>query len=338
MIVIKNLDKIYKSSSGDIVALKDINLHIGKGEIYGIIGLSGAGKSTLIRCINLLERPDSGTIEIDGHDITRLQGAELRRLRSSLGMIFQHFNLLMQRNVEDNIAFPLEIAKLPKKQANERVRELLELVGLSDKAKSFPSQLSGGQKQRVAIARALANNPKVLLCDEATSALDPMTTKSILALLKDINQKLGITIVLITHEMGVIREICSTVTVIDSSSIVETGRVIDLVANPRSEAARRLFGGFIPKEVLLKDFNVSGIQHSKRVKIKFSGEDALKPLISSMILEFGVYANILFGNIDLVQDTLIGEMLLDISGEKDAVENALKYLNHRNLLLEELKT
>lgn len=229
MIKITNLKKVYHSHGEDFLALENIDLTVDKGDIFGVIGLSGAGKSTLIRCINLLEKPSEGSIEIEGEDITKMRGKKLRETRQSLGMIFQDFNLLMQRNVEDNIRFPLEIAKVPKKIARERCTELLELVGLSDKAKSFPAQLSGGQKQRVAIARAIANHPKVLLCDEATSALDPMSTQSILELLKSINQKLGLTIVIITHEMKVIKEICNRAAIIERSQIIEAGSIEQVI-------------------------------------------------------------------------------------------------------------
>ncbi len=336
MIEIRNLKKVYHSDTGDVLALEDVNLNINKGEIYGIIGLSGAGKSTLIRCMNLLEKPTSGTIKIDGQDITALSGADLRQLRSSLGMIFQHFNLLMQRNVEDNIAFPLEIAKVPKSEIKERVKELLELVGLADKAKSYPAQLSGGQKQRVAIARALANRPKLLLCDEATSALDPMTTQSILSLLKDINRELGLTIVLITHQMSVIKEICDTVTVIDNTRIVETGPVLEVLANPKSQAAKNLFGHAIEPEL---DARKKGSANPDAVliRIKFRGEATVRPVISNMIIQYRVNANILFGNIDHVKESVFGEMLLELSGNPDTVNEALKYLYDQDIIVEEVK-
>lgn len=335
MIKITNLKKIYKSEAGDVVALEDVNLSIKRGEIYGIIGLSGAGKSTLIRCMNLLERPTEGSIEIDGQDITRLSDKELRVLRGSLGMIFQHFNLLMQRNVEDNVAFPLEIANVPKEQIKERVSELLELVGLRDKAKNYPAQLSGGQKQRVAIARALANRPKLLLCDEATSALDPMTTKSILALLKDINRRLGLTIVLITHQMSVIKEICDTVTIIDNSRIAETGPVLEVLSNPRTQAAKNLFGHSGEEEANIQTMSLS--QNGVLLRIKFKGEATVRPIISNMVMQYRVNANILFGNIDHVQEAVIGELLLELSGTPETVDEALKYLYEQNLTIEELR-
>jgi D-methionine transport system ATP-binding protein len=337
MITITDLKKVYTSDSGSITALDQINLQVEKGEIFGIIGLSGAGKSTLIRCMNLLEKPTSGSIRIDGREITDLRGAELRSLRSSLGMIFQHFNLLMQRTVAGNVAFPLEIAGVPKKEIRERTEELLELVGLSDKVKAYPSQLSGGQKQRVAIARALANKPKVLLCDEATSALDPLTTKSILELLKEINRQLGLTIVLITHEMGVIREICDRVAVIDNNHIVEAGSVIDVFSFPKSEAARKLFGysgKSLPQDV---DSLIRRNGFSRRIRVTFTGKSALKPVVSTLVREFGIDANILFGNIDYIQGAPLGELVLELTGEETSVVRAMEYIRAINLTYEVLK-
>ncbi len=242
MIRISNLTKHYASAEKTVSALENINIHINKKDIFGIIGLSGAGKSTLIRCMNLLEKPTIGEIFIDDIDLTNLSQKELISVRKEIGMIFQNFNLLMQRNIEKNVAFPLELTKMPKDQIKKRVAELLEIVGLSEKAKSYPAQLSGGQKQRVAIARALASNPKVLLCDEATSALDSMTTKSILQLLKEINERLGVTIVIITHEINVVREICTRVAVIDKSSIVEEGYTHDVLLNPKMDITKQLIG------------------------------------------------------------------------------------------------
>ena len=236
----QNISKTFQANNGQVEAVKNITFSIEKGDIFGIIGLSGAGKSTLVRCLNLLEKPNEGNIYIDGKNLMELSERELRKERQDIGMIFQHFNLLMQRNVVDNICFPLEIAGVKKKDARKRALELLETVGLSEKAKAYPAQLSGGQKQRVAIARVLANNPKILLCDEATSALDPQTTKSILNLLKEINQKYGITIVVITHEMAVIREICSKVAVLDQGTLVEQGTVEEIFRAPKTEQAKNL--------------------------------------------------------------------------------------------------
>lgn len=338
MISIAGLTKIFKTQNGDVRALDGIDLVIGDGDIFGIIGLSGAGKSTLIRCLNLLEKPTSGSIKIDGREITLLKEAELRELRRSLGMIFQNFNLLMQRTAEDNVAFPMEIAGVDKGRIKERVKELLEIVGLTDKAKSYPAQLSGGQKQRVAIARALANNPRVLLCDEATSALDPMTTKSILSLLQGINRKLGITIVIITHEMSVIKEICNKVAVIDNTRIVESGSVIEVVANPKSEAARRLFGHTLPpldysaREGLPAE-NLSVM----RIKLKFTGDAAVRPIISNAVRRFNIHANILFGNLEVIQEAILGELILELAGEEKSVSGALDYFGQEGLAVEELK-
>ena len=246
IIRVDKISKTFQANNGQVEAVKNITFSIEKGDIFGIIGLSGAGKSTLVRCLNLLEKPNKGNVYIDGKNLMELSAKELRRERQDIGMIFQHFNLLMQRNVVDNICFPLEIAGVKKKEARERAMELLETVGLSEKAKAYPAQLSGGQKQRVAIARVLANNPKILLCDEATSALDPQTTKSILNLLKEINQKYGITIVVITHEMAVIREICSKVAVLDHGSLVEQGTVEEIFKAPKTEEAKKLiFNEFV---------------------------------------------------------------------------------------------
>jgi D-methionine transport system ATP-binding protein len=240
MIEIINLSKIFNTGSGDFAALNEINLTIEDGDIFGIIGMSGAGKSTLIRCINLLEKPSAGRIMIDGRDITALEGKDLLALRRKIGMVFQKFNLLLQRTIRDNVAFPLEVAGIDKKQRLKRVDELLELVGLSSKANAYPVQLSGGQQQRVSIARALANHPSLLLCDEPTSALDSLTTDSILKLLKDINQRLGVTIVIITHEISVVKKICGKVAIIDESRIVEQGFVRDVLSSPRQEITKRL--------------------------------------------------------------------------------------------------
>jgi D-methionine transport system ATP-binding protein len=337
MIKITGLKKVYAGEAGGVTALEDINIEIKRGNIFGIIGLSGAGKSTLIRCMNLLERPTAGTVKIDGQDITTLQGAELGRLRRSMGMIFQHFNLLMQRTVERNIAFPLEIAGVHKKEIKKRVEELLELVGLSEKAGSYPSQLSGGQKQRVAIARALANNPKVLLCDEATSALDPMTTRSILGLLKDINRKLGITIVIITHEMSVITEICDHVAVIDYSRIVEEGPVIDVVTAPKSEPARKLFGQSVFRDIRSGDIATTVIgEYGLRIKVRFTGEAAMRPVISEMVLQFGVYANILYGKVDYIQGKPVGDLVLELSGGRNEIVEAVGYLRGQGLFVEDI--
>ena len=275
MIELKHLGKIYSSASGSVEALKDVNLTIADGEIFGIIGLSGAGKSTLVRCINLLERPTSGEVWVDGQNLTALSEKALLQVRRQIGMIFQSFNLLEQRSVLRNVCFPLEISGTPKAEAKKRAEELLKVVGLADKAASFPSQLSGGQKQRVAIARALATNPRYLLCDEATSALDPNTTRSILELLREINKTLGVTIIVITHEMKVIDQICDRVAVIDKSCIAEEGRVADVFTNPKSDIARELV---LPQERPVLDPTTGG----RKLRLIFNGEDTQKPVISEM--------------------------------------------------------
>lgn len=339
MILIKNLTKVYHSDAGDVTALEGVNLHIKKGEIFGVIGLSGAGKSTLLRCINMLEKPTSGSVEIDGVEMTSLAPNQLKEMRKKIGMIFQHFNLLTSRNVRNNVAFPLEIAGVDKKTINQKVERLLDLVGLSDKADSFPSQLSGGQKQRVGIARALANDPKVLLCDEATSALDPQTTLSILNLLKDINKKLGITIVLITHEMNVIKQICNSVAVIEKSRVVEQGPLLEVFANPKTDTARNFLNSItlseLPEELKQRIRNLGSRQLAGRiVKIGFFGEVTAEPVISTLVKKFDVDANILYGNIDHMQDTPYGTLVVELRGKNGGADSAIEYLKNLGLKLE----
>ncbi|HHY61131.1 MAG TPA: methionine ABC transporter ATP-binding protein [Clostridia bacterium] len=332
MIKITNLRKVYHTGGGQVVALDGVSLHVKKGEIFGIIGLSGAGKSTLVRCINMLERPTSGTVEIDGVDMGSLSPRELRVARREIGMIFQHFNLLWSRTVYGNVAFPLEIAGYPEKKIRERVMELLDLVGLTDKVDAYPSQLSGGQKQRVGIARALANNPKVLLCDEATSALDPQTTQSILQLLKDINEKFNLTIVIITHEMNVIKEICDTVAVIENARIVETGPVVEVFTRPKTATARRFINTVInidvPK-VVLKQNNGGQL-----VRITFLGEIASQPVLSNLVSEFNLRTNILYGNIDHIKDQIVGTLTVQLLGHPEDIQKGIAYLRNLNLEVE----
>ncbi|GAW92424.1 methionine ABC transporter ATP-binding protein [Calderihabitans maritimus] len=341
MIEIKNLRKIFPTQNGPVVALDGINLRIEAGEIYGIIGLSGAGKSTLIRCINMLEKPTEGQVIVDGQNFTSLNARQLREARRQIGMIFQHFNLLSSRTVFANVAFPLEIAGLPRQLIREKVSEMLELVGLSDKAHAYPSQLSGGQKQRVGIARALANDPKVLLCDEATSALDPRTTRSILHLLRDINEKLNLTIVLITHEMQVIKEICDKVAVIEDGKIVEEGPVIDIFTRPRSATTRKFINSIINTEIpepirtRFKNRTANGTA-GKLIRISFIGETAKEPVISSMVQQCQVRANVLYGNIDHIKDTIFGTLTLELQGKDSEVEEALRFLKEKRLQLEVL--
>ncbi len=323
------LGKTFESKSGYVKALEHINLTINEGEIFGIIGLSGAGKSTLVRCINFLERPTSGTVIFDGADLGSLREKEILKARQSMGMIFQQFNLLMQRNALQNICFPLELARVPKKQARLRAKELLEIVGLSDKEKAYPSQLSGGQKQRVAIARALATNPKVLLCDEATSALDPTTTRSILKLLKEINQKLGITIIVITHEMGVIEEICKRVAIIDQSHIAEVGEVAEVFTRPQSNIAKQLVYSGVT--------HIDRFEGDYRCRILFDGRTSYEPVISNMILECKTPVNILFADTRDINGTAYGQMVLQLPKDTLSREKILNYLKSNRIVYEEVK-
>lgn len=308
--------------------MKNISFAIEKGEIFGIIGLSGAGKSTLVRCLNLLERPNEGSIFIDGKDMMNLSQAELRRERQDIGMIFQHFNLLMQRNVIDNICFPLEIAGVSRGEAIKRAEELLEIVGLSEKAKAYPAQLSGGQKQRVAIARVLANNPKILLCDEATSALDPQTTKSILKLVKEINRDYGITVIVITHEMAVIQEICSRVAVLDHGSMVEEGTVEELFRAPKTEEAKKL---------ILNEFrHIKEMRSERMIRVTFGGSSAFEPFIGNAVLEYKTPLNILYANTKTINGNAEGEMILQLPESQEIADRMIEYFKENNLGVEEV--
>lgn len=336
MIDLINVTKKYETPGGMVTALKGINLHIGRGEIFGVIGLSGAGKSSLVRCINRLEEPSSGQVFIGGTDITKLKGKQLREIRKKTGMIFQHFNLLNNSSVFENIAFPLKISGLPKAEINKRVLELLDVVELEDRKGAYPSQLSGGQKQRVGIARALANNPDIILCDEATSALDPATTGSILKLLKDINRKFGITIVVITHEMEVIKELCSRVAVMESGEIIEEGSVIEIFSNPETEVSRR----FLKYTIADLPGGISAFKSlpgERILRISFLGENAQKPFISNMVKKFNIDANIIAGNIESIQETQVGSLILKISGAGGDTASAVNYLIDNNLKVEVLK-
>lgn len=337
MIEISDLTKIYKTPQHDVLALNQVSLKVNKGEIFGIIGLSGAGKSTLIRCINMLEKPTSGSIIVDGQVITSLAKRDLRQTRQKIGMIFQQFNLLSSRSVFDNIMFPLEISKVPAVEARQRVNELLEIVGLTDKARVYPDQLSGGQKQRVGIARALANRPKLLLSDEATSALDPQTTKSILKLLKDINQRLDLTILLITHDMNVIKQVCDRVAVIDNSRIVETDDVLKIFSNPGTPTSKSFIDSIVKQEIPEEVFRRGSVKAGRLVRASFIGESAGEPIISSMIKNFDIQANIMYGNIDRVKDTPFGNLVLELVGEEGIIDAAVDYLHQQGLEIEVLE-
>ena len=323
MIEIKNLCKTYSSASGDVEALRDINLTIEDGEIFGIIGLSGAGKSTLVRCINLLERPTSGSVIIDGQDITILARPELLKMRRSISMIFQGFNLLEQRSVLRNVTFPLEIAGVKGQAAKEKAMELLKVVGLEEKAAAYPAQLSGGQKQRVAIARALASDPRYLLCDEATSALDPNTTRAILELLRSINEKMGVTIIVITHEMKVIDQICDRVAVIDQSRIAESGRVSDVFANPQSQIAREL--------ILPQDRTAIETSGGKKIRIIFDGMQSKEPVISNMMLDCQVPVNIMFADTKDFDGIVYGHMIIELPTDPHQADKVIAWLKNSNV-------
>jgi D-methionine transport system ATP-binding protein len=329
IIEIKNLKKVFKVKDGQVNALDDINLKIGQGEIYGIIGMSGAGKSTLVRCINLLEKPTSGQVFIDKKDISAIEEKELRTVRYSLGMIFQQFNLLSQRTAEQNILFPLEIAGVDKETAKKRTAELLSLVGLADKAKAYPSQLSGGQKQRIAIARALANNPKILLCDEATSALDPSTTKAILKLLKEINEKLGITIVIITHEMSVVEEICTHVAIIDKSHIAEEGTVEEVFRNPQTEIARKM--------ILPERDDVQTDLADQAYRLVFDEHSSSEAVIAKMVVETKCLVNILHAELQNIEGVSYGQMVVQFGDDDRGRDKAISYLKANQILVEEVK-
>ena len=335
-IEVRNLSKTFLQKDGKVEALKNINLCIEDGDIFGIIGMSGAGKSTLVRCLNYLERPTEGQVLIHGVELGGLSEKELRKERSKISMIFQHFNLLMQKNVLDNIAFPLIVNGTKKKEAREQARELLETVGLGEKANSYPAQLSGGQKQRVAIARALASNPDILLCDEATSALDPQTTASILELLQEINEKLGITIVIITHQMAVVREICKHVAIVEDGEIVEEGTVEEIFAHPKTDAAKALLYNDGSEENVSPIKPVELLHETEKIRIVFSENSAFDPVIANMILQFHTPVNILKADTKNVGGIAKGEMILGLPENKE-IRNAMKqYLRDKGLAVEEV--
>jgi D-methionine transport system ATP-binding protein len=335
MIELRNLTKNYQTQAGAIQALRDINLRVQAGEIFGVIGKSGAGKSTLIRCVNLLERPTQGTVVVADSDLTALSAAELRQARHQIGMIFQHFNLLSQRTVYQNIALPLELIGHNKKQIDIAVMPLLELTGLSDKKNNYPAELSGGQKQRVAIARALASQPKVLLSDEATSALDPHTTKTILQLLKDINIQLGITILLITHEIEVIKQICDRVALIHEGEIIEQDEIYNFFTQPKTVLAQETVKSALKQElpeIVQKQLQAVAIANSKPVlRIIFHGRAAAEPLIARLMQDFGITMNILQANIEFLKQDALGIMVTEIVNNADKLPQAIAYLQQHGV-------
>lgn len=331
LIRVEKVSKIFKTKDNTVEALKNISLDIEKGDIFGIIGMSGAGKSTLVRCLNFLERPTKGDVLIDGHSLGKMTEKGLRKQRQDVAMIFQHFNLLMQSTVIDNVCFPMRINKVPHHKARERAKELLKEVGLEDKAYAYPAQLSGGQQQRVAIARALANNPRILLCDEATSALDPKTTSEVLALLKKINETHGITIVIITHAMSVVQEICNKVAIIDKGVVAEVGNVLDVFNNPKSDAAMRLVlssgSGEVPE-----------MKGEHLVRIVFTENSSYEPVVANMVLKFQSPVNIMFANTRDIGGIAQGQMVLQLPDDEALRTQMIQYLKDRKLEVQQLSS
>ena len=339
MIELEQISKTFADAGREVHAVNNVSLTIRNGYVFGIIGFSGAGKSTLVRCINLLERPTEGSVRIDGKELTRMPAKELRQARRKIGMIFQHFNLMPSRTIFGNVAYPLKGSGLRKDQIAEKVRKLLDLVGIADKENAYPSQLSGGQKQRAAIARALANDPDILLCDEATSALDPQTTKSILKLLERLNRELGITLVVITHEMAVVKEICNRVAVMDHGRVVEEGEVFSVFASPKEELTR----SFIKttsnlqkiEELIAAKSPVVALKPGERiVRLSYVERNASEPLISTMTKKYGVILNIIFADIEIVQNAPIGGTVGILSGPQDKMDEALEDLRSKNVGVE----
>ena len=329
MIQVENLCKRFETKGGTVEAAKNISFSIEKGEIFGIIGLSGAGKSTLVRCLNLLERPTSGTVKVNGKNLTELSEKELRKERQKIGMIFQHFNLLMQRTALDNVCFPMEITGIGKAEARKKALEYLRIVGLEEKALSYPSQLSGGQKQRVAIARVLASDPQILLCDEATSALDPQTTKAILELIKEINRDYGITVVVITHEMSVVQEICDKVAVLERGSLVETGTVEELFRNPKTDEARKL--------VFSGRTQIKEMKGKRLVRVTFREKSSFEPVIANLVLTYRTPVNILYADTKNINGQAQGEMILQLPEDTEIAGKMVEYLKEKNLYVGEVE-
>ena len=330
MIQAENLRKRFNTKGGTVEAAKNISFSIEKGEIFGIIGLSGAGKSTLVRCLNLLERPTSGTVRVNGKNLTELSEKELRKERQKIGMIFQHFNLLMQRTALDNVCFPMEIAGIKKAEARKKALEYLRIVGLEEKALSYPSQLSGGQKQRVAIARVLASDPQILLCDEATSALDPQTTKAILELIKEINRDYGITVVVITHEMSVVQEICDKVAVLERGALVETGTVEELFRNPKTDEAKKL--------VFSGRTQIQEMKGKRLVRVTFQEKSSFEPVIANLVLTYRTPVNILYADTKNINGQAQGEMILQLPEIEEVANKMIQYLRDINMGVEEVSS
>lgn len=338
MIQLQKVRKIFNRKDITVEALKNVNLNVEKGDIFGVIGFSGAGKSTLIRLVNYLERPTSGKVIVADKDLGSLSTKELRELRKQIGMIFQHFNLLNSKTVFDNVAIPLKLNNIPKAEIDRRVQELLQYVGLENKSCSYPDELSGGQKQRVGIARALATNPLILLCDEATSALDPQTTESILTLLKKINREYNITILIITHEMNVIKDICNKVAVIEKGEIIEAGSVLEVFGNPKKETTKSFVRTVIKDSIPKSIIDSLKIEYENNIvyKLSFVGDNTKEALISEIAKRFDVQTNILFATVNEIQGVPIGNLIVQLRGEEYAIELAYKYLKGRQVLVEEV--
>ncbi|MBK0016250.1 methionine ABC transporter ATP-binding protein MetN [Kosakonia cowanii] len=340
MIKLSNITKVFQQGNRKIQALNNVSLHVPAGQIYGVIGASGAGKSTLIRCVNLLERPSQGSVLVDGQDLTQLSEAELTKARRQIGMIFQHFNLLASRTVFGNVALPLELDNTPREEINRRVKELLDLVGLGDKHDSYPTNLSGGQKQRVAIARALASNPKVLLCDEATSALDPATTRSILELLKDINRRLGLTILLITHEMDVVKRICDCVAVISNGELIEQDTVSEVFSHPKTPLAQQFIQSTlhldIPEDYLQRLQPEPQADSVPMLRMEFTGQSVDAPLLSETARRFNVNNNIISAQMDYAGGVKFGIMLTEMHGTAQDTQAAIAWLQEHHVKVEVL--
>lgn len=339
MIELKDIDVIFSNKNKVVTAVKDVNISIGRGEIFGIVGYSGAGKSTLVRTINLLQPPTNGVVEVNGQNLQELNKRELRQARKKIGMIFQHFNLMDSRTIFDNVAYPLKGSGLSKSEVANKVASLLDLVGLESKTDNYPSQLSGGQKQRVAIARALANDPDVLLCDEATSALDPKTTSSILDLLRELNHKLGLTIVIITHEMSVVKDLCHRVAVMEDGHVLEQGSIIDMFTNPQKPLTKEFINTATHFDqeialVLTHPMTQNIDENGEIVRLSYVGEETTKPILSRLVREFDVDVNILYGHVEILQDTPIGNMLIAIEGDSDNVQKVLDHLEKSDVRIQ----
>lgn len=339
MIELKDIDVIFKDDNKVVTAVKDVNITVERGEIYGIVGYSGAGKSTLVRTINLLQPPTNGTVKVNGQMMQELSSRELRQARKKIGMIFQHFNLMDSRTIYENVAFPLKGSGLSKAEVTNKVAELLDLVGLDGKSDNYPSQLSGGQKQRVAIARSLANDPDILLCDEATSALDPKTTSSILDLLRELNEKLNLTIVIITHEMSVVKDLCHRVAVMEDGAVLEQGTIVDIFTDPRRPLTREFINTAThfeqEIELVLTHPLIQEIQESGEIiRLSYVGEGTMRPILSGLVREFDVDVNILYGHVEILQNTPIGNMLIGLSGDRDDIEKTINSLMGENIRIQ----